>query len=105
MPKLRDDSSNWATYSERILNYLTSKGYRRHVQGTARKPENIVESKDGKFYLGNSKEAMSDEQLEKHDNSLDLYDQTQVAVREIIYRTVDKTTFLQIKGEPDAVSV
>ena len=38
------------------------------------KPENIVESKDGKFYLGNSKEAMSDEQLEKHENSLDLYD-------------------------------
>ena len=80
LPKIQDDSSNWATYSERILNYLTSKGYCRHVQGMARKLENIVESKDGKFYLGNSKEAISDEQLEKHKNSLDLYNQTQAVM-------------------------
>ena len=122
LPKLRGDSSNWATYSERILNYLTSKGYRRHVLGTARKLEVLVEH-DGKFYkppgpptnsepskdLASSKElepkAISDDDLEKHENAVDLYDQLQAAVREVIYHTVDKTTFLQVKNEEDAASV
>ena len=118
LPKLRSDSSNWATYSERILNYMTSKGYRRHVLGTARKPEELIE-RDGKFYkpslsslsssTPSAKESetqpISDEALEKHEDSVDLYDQMQAAVREIIYHTVDKTTFIQVKNEKDAASV
>ena len=116
LPKLRGDSSNWATYSERILNYMTSKGYRRHVQGTARKPENLVE-REGKFYKPNSllvsesdktstpAPPLSDDDVKKHEAAIDTYDQMQAAVREIIYRTVDKTTFLQIKNEGDAASV
>ena len=104
LPKLRNDGSNWATYSERILNYLTSKGYRRHVLGTARKPERLIE-RDGSFYRPNSLSPISDDELEKHEELTDLYDQMQAAVREVIYRTVDKTTFLQIKNEADAASV
>jgi hypothetical protein len=108
LPKLRGDGSNWATYSERILNYMTSKGYRRHVQGTARKPETLVEC-EGKFYKPSSLlvsesdktstpvPPLSDDDLEKHEEAIDSYDQMQAAVREIIYRTVDKTTFLQSK--------
>jgi hypothetical protein len=104
LPKLRGDSSNWATYSERILNYLTSKGYRRHVLGIARKPEKLDE-RDGYFYKPRSLAPLSDDELEKHEVTVDLYDQMQAAVREIIYRTVDKTTFLQVKNEADAASV
>ena len=123
LPKLRSDSSNWATYSKRILNYLTSKGYRRHVLvGTARKLEVLVEM-DGKYYRPTSTVAaeskdpgntgkdpnpskpLSDEELEKHEDSVDLYIQLQAAVREIIHHTVDKTTFLQIKNEEDAASI
>ena len=104
LPKLRGDSSNWATYSERILNYLTSKGYRRHVLGTARKPETLVE-RNGSLYKPGSLAPLTDEELEKHEETVDTYDQMQAAVREVIYRTVDKTTFLQIKNESDAASV
>ena len=106
LPKLWDNSSNWATYSERILNYLTSKGYRWHVLGMACKPEELVES-GGKIYLGKSKEPMTDKQFAKHEDAMDLYNQMQAAVWEIIYRTIDKTTFLQIqiKNELDAASV
>ena len=104
LPKLRGDSSNWATYSERILNYLTSKGYRRHIQGTARKPETLTE-RDGSFYKAGSSTPITDEELEKHEDAVDTYDQMQAAVREVIYRTVDKTTFLQVKNEPDAAAV
>jgi len=84
LPKLKGDSSNWATYSERILNYLTSKGFRRHVQGTARKPETLSE-RNGAYYKSG-------------------VDQSQAAVREVIYRTIDKTTFLQVKNEVDAAA-
>jgi hypothetical protein len=104
LPKLRGDGSNWATYSERILNYLTSKGYRRHVQGTARKPETLID-RNGSFYRYGSLAPLTDDELEKHEETVDTYDQMQAAVREIIYRTVDKTTFLQIKNESDAASV
>jgi hypothetical protein len=104
LPKLRSDGSNWATYSERISNYLTSKGHRRHVQGTTRKPEVLIE-RNGSFYKSGSLSPLSDDELEKHEDLTDLYDQMQAAVREIIYRTVDKTTFLQIKNETDAASV
>ena len=104
LPILKGDSSNWATYSERILNYLTSKGFRRHVQGTARKPEVLVE-RGGSFYKTDSLAPLSDEELEKHEITVDTYDQAQAAVREVIYRTIDKTTFLQVKNEVDAASM
>ena len=71
LPKLRSDGSNWATYSERILNYLTSKGYRRHVQGTARKPEVLTE-RNGSFYKSGSLSPLSDDELEKHEDATDL---------------------------------
>ena len=104
LPKLRGDSSNWATYSERILNYITSKGYRRHIQGIARKPETLDE-RNGAFFKAGSLAPLSDDNLEKHEDARDLYDQAQAAVPEIIYRTIDKTTFLQVKNEVDAASV
>ena len=104
LPKLRSDSSNWATYSERILNYLTSKGYRRHVLGTARKPETLDE-RNGTYFKHHSLAPLSNDELEKHEEETDLYDQRQAAVREIIYRMVNKTTFLQIKNETDAASI
>ena len=91
LPKLRSDSSNWATYSERILDYITSKCYRRHVLGTARKPERLDE-RNGSFYKPNALAPLTDDEFEKHEEIIDLYDQAQVAVREIIYRTVDKTS-------------
>jgi hypothetical protein len=104
LPKLRGDSSNWATYSERVLNYLTSKGLRRHVLGTARKPEELDE-RNGSFYKRNSLAPLTDEEVEKHEEAQDNYDQMQAAVREVIYRTVDNTTFLQVKNESDAAAM
>ena len=68
LPKLKGDSSNWATYSERILNYLTSKGFRRHVQGTARKPETLTE-RSGSFYKFGSLAPLTDDELEKHEDT------------------------------------
>ena len=45
---------------------------------------------------------LSNDELEKHEEAQDLYEQNQATVRELIYRTVDKSTFLQVKGKKTA---
>ncbi len=101
LPKLQPDGSNWSMYQERVLNTLTSKGLKRHVMGTARKLVVLTE-RDGDYYKPGWLAPLSDEDLEKHEQEQDLYDQHQATVRDIIYRTVDKSTFLQVKGEKTA---
>ena len=65
LPKLKGDSSNWATYFKRIFNYLTSKGFHRHVQGTAQKLETLSKH-NGSYYNQGPLAPLSDEELEKH---------------------------------------
>ncbi|KAG5633044.1 hypothetical protein DXG03_008705, partial [Asterophora parasitica] len=104
LPKLASDGSNWFLYQERVLNALTSKKLRRHVTGTARKPEDLTES-GGDFFKRGSLAPLSDKELEVHEDEVDDWLQRQAQVREIIYGTVDKSTFLQIKNEPTAADV
>ena len=104
LPKLSEDGSNWVTYKERILNNLTSKGLTRHVRGSARKPVPIVE-RDGSFYRLNELSPLSDEDLEMLEDAIDTYDQKEAQVREIIYETVSKSVFLEIKNETSAYNV
>ena len=101
VPKLRADSSNWATYQERIMNYLASKSLKRHVLGTARKPTEPEKKKDEE-----GKEIpLTNEEQDKFEDELEAYEQKQASVREVIYRTVDRSTFLQIKNEVNAQAV
>jgi len=101
---LRGNSANWLTYSEHILNYLTSKGLCWYVLGTVCKPEALDEH-NGSFYKWNSLAPLTDEEVEKHEEAQDSYDQMQAAIHEVIYRTVNKTTFLQVKNESDATAM
>src|SRR5882672_2221520 len=98
LPKLQPDGSNWSTYQEWVLNTLTSKGLKRHVMGTARKLVQLTEL-DGEYFKLGRFDPLSDEELEKLEQEQDLYDQHQATVRDIIYRTIDKSMFLQIKGK------
>ncbi|KAF8797796.1 hypothetical protein BYT27DRAFT_7218939 [Phlegmacium glaucopus] len=104
IPKLQSNGSNWTTYAERVMNYLTSKGLRRHVTGTVRKPIQLVE-RVGEHYFPGLLAPLNEEELEKHEVEQDEYDQKQASVREIIYRTIDNSTFIQVKNEIDAVAV
>ena len=104
LPRLAEDGSNWVTYKERILNNLTSKGLMRHIRGTARQPVQLIE-RNGSFYRPNELSPLSDEDLEKHEDSVDSYDQKEAQVREIIYKTVSKSVFLDIKDESSAARV
>ncbi|KAG6822952.1 hypothetical protein H0H92_011945, partial [Tricholoma furcatifolium] len=106
VPKLSADGSNWTTYHERILNALTSKKLRRHVTGTARRPAELIE-RNGKFYLTADEDAkpLSDTEIETQEELMEAWLQKEAQVREIIYGTVDQSTFLQIKGEPTIATV
>jgi hypothetical protein len=58
------DGSNWSTYSERVMNYLTSKGLKRHVQGTVCRPADLIE-RNGEYYRRGTLSPLNDEELEK----------------------------------------
>ncbi|KAG6807500.1 hypothetical protein H0H92_007260, partial [Tricholoma furcatifolium] len=104
--KLSADGSNWTTYHECILNAFTSKKLRRHVTGTARRPAELIE-RNGKFYLTADEDAkpLSDTEIETQEELIETWLQKEAQVREIIYGTVDQSTFLQIKGEPTVAAV
>ncbi|KAF8804226.1 hypothetical protein BYT27DRAFT_7039524, partial [Phlegmacium glaucopus] len=104
IPKLQPNGSNWTTYAERVMNYLTSKGLKRHVTGTARKPIELV-ARAGAYYRPSSLIPLSDDEIQKHETEQDEYEQRQAAVREVIYRSIDSSTFIQVKNEPNATSV
>jgi hypothetical protein len=101
LPKLQDDGSNWVMYKERIKNHLTSKGLMRHLTGTARKPAE-VEEKDGKVHKKGNARPMTDDELDTYLDTLDVYATKEAQVREVLYDTLSKTVFLQIKGQPTA---
>lgn len=41
---------------------------------------------------------MTAEEVEKHEDAIDIYEQREAQVREFIYGTIDSSTFIQIKG-------
>lgn len=104
LPKLQEDGSNWVTYKARVMNNLTSRGLLRHVEGTAQKPVQLTE-KAGEYFKPGSTTALTDKELEKHDDSVDLYGQKQALVRDIVYETISKSTFLEVKDEPTAAKM
>ncbi|KAF8059277.1 hypothetical protein FPV67DRAFT_1426522, partial [Lyophyllum atratum] len=104
LPKLSSDGSNWSTYKDRVMNTLTSKKLRRHVTGTARKPAELHEQ-SGAFFRAGSLAPLSDEELEKHEDAMDEWLQKEAQVREVIYGTVDQSTFIQVKNETTAAAV
>src|SRR5436190_21131916 len=104
LSKLKEDGSNWITYKEHILNTLMSKGLRRHVFGTAKKPSALVYL-NGAFFKPNSLSSLSDDELEAYEQEVDTFDQKQAQVHEVIYKTISQSTFLQIKDGTTAAKI
>jgi len=105
LPKLASNGENWLTYHERVLNAAMAHGLHRHLVGTVLKPSPIVK-KRGKFYLSaDDTILLMDEALEKHETSIDSWDQKEAQVHKLIYNTMDSTSFLQIKGEKTAAAL
>ena len=104
LPKLASDGENWLTYQERVTNAAAVRGLRRHLLGTALRPQSLVE-RNGGFYLSGSTAKLSEDDLDKHETSVDSWEQKEAQVRELIHNTVDNSTFLQIKGEKTAAAL
>ena len=104
LPRLTKDGSNWVTYKERITNNLTSKGLMHHVKGLARQPATLKE-RDGAYFRPKSSEPLSEKELDEYYMEMDAYETKQAQVREIIYETVSKSVFLEVKNEVTAADV
>ena len=57
------------------------------------------------FYKPHSLALLTDEEVEKHKEEEEAYEYKQATVHEIIYQTVDKSTFLQVKNETSVANV
>ncbi|KAG6815603.1 hypothetical protein H0H87_000211 [Tephrocybe sp. NHM501043] len=105
VPRLSADGSNWTTYSECILNTLTSKKLCHHIIGKAPKLANLTEHK-GFFFMGkNMLTLLLDKEIAAYKDEVELWEQKEAQVREIIYGSVDQSTFYQVKNEPTAAAV
>ncbi len=99
LPRLKDDGTNYILYKEWIPNVATSKGLRRVLYGTAKKPMEMTEI-NGDYYLPGNLTPLSDDEVEKQLTLQDAYDQKEAQVREMMYETISTLIFMQIKNEP-----
>ncbi len=104
LPKLQTNGENWVTYKERLRNHLTSKGLVRHINGTAKKPVE-VEIINDKTHKKGSPTPMTNDELETYYDLFTDYEQKEAQVRNVIYETIPKSVFLQVKGQPTASKV
>jgi gag-polypeptide of LTR copia-type len=72
--------------------------------GTAHQPIKLEEH-GGVYYKLHSLVPLTDNELKAHEKEEEAYEQKQAAVQEVIYQTVDKSTFLQVKNETTAAAV
>ena len=56
-------------------------------------------------HLTGSTAKLSEDDLDKHETSVDSWEQKEEQVRKLIYNTVNNSTFLQIKGEKTAAAL
>ncbi|KAG5334083.1 hypothetical protein C0989_004396 [Termitomyces sp. Mn162] len=105
VPKLASDGLTWALYQECIINTIMSKKLCQHVVGTAHKPVALVEC-DGSFFLDdNLLFLLLDKQLEEHEEVMEDWLQKEAMVPDIIYITVDQSTFHQTKEETTTTAI
>ncbi|KAG6901157.1 hypothetical protein C0995_016364 [Termitomyces sp. Mi166 len=103
--KLAASGSNWTSYQEHIINTITSKKLQQHVIGTMHEPVALVKCDGSFFWDDKSLFLLLDKQIEKHENIMEDWVQKEATICEIIYATVDQSTFHQIKGKPTAAAV
>ncbi|KAK0445659.1 uncharacterized protein EV420DRAFT_1648375 [Desarmillaria tabescens] len=87
LPHLKDDSTNYILYKERIPN-----------------PMEMTEI-NGDYYLLGNLTPLSDNKVEKQLTLQDAYDQKEAQVHEMIYKTISTSTFMQIKNEPTTAAM
>ncbi|KIY46241.1 hypothetical protein FISHEDRAFT_29029, partial [Fistulina hepatica ATCC 64428] len=105
LPKRKADGSNWVTYKERFLNNIMKQGLRAQLAGRKIKPEEPEIREDGKYYLPKASKPLSDDEANATWEKADEWAQNEAKIREVIYETVDQTTFMQIKNEPTAAKM
>ena len=93
LPKLAMDGSNWSTYQDHVTNAIKAKGLHRHLAGTMRQPEEL-EERAGDFFKPKTTTALKADEIEAHENEIDTYVQKEATLHEIIYGTVERSTFV-----------
>ena len=86
VPKLHDDTSNWANYQPRIERALGLKGLWRHVMGTAiaLKPYALL---DGVAVIADGKTPATEEKIEAKEAKIQEFEKHEYLAQHIILST------------------
>ncbi len=66
---------------------------KRHLTGTVKKPAELTES-NGDYYKPGELAPLFDDELEKHLELQDEYDQKEASMQEIFYKMISNSTFM-----------
>ncbi|KIY47104.1 hypothetical protein FISHEDRAFT_75017 [Fistulina hepatica ATCC 64428] len=100
-PKLTN--TNWPTFKDKLTTWTTEHGLNCILRGQRKCPEEPVENPDGMFYLLSApKKPLEADAAEKLFDKVDEYDQKEAKIKNVIYKAIDQTTYLQIKDRPTA---
>jgi hypothetical protein len=72
-------------YKERVSNTLIHKGLHWKAVGTAKIPAMPVQCTNDKYYLPNSKDALTEDNLEVAEDKVEAYIQKEALVHKVIY--------------------
>lgn len=98
VPKLCADGGNWPFYQEHVMNFLKSKGLWHHVRGLVLELDEPVLN-EGELYTKGTEDdidatPLTKEQIKELNNKIDNFIQKEASVKEVLYWTVDRSTFL-----------
>jgi hypothetical protein len=104
VPKLLDNGTNWITYRERVMTAVGSRGLKQHLEGRAKKPQEVVTIDIGTANapkivssVDGTTEATED-QIEEAEKKLDKYEQRECAIKQALYGSISDRRLLEIKN-------
>lgn len=103
---LREDGANYPNWIDIATNAFERRKLRRHLNGTAKKPKEIIQRDDGSWYYADgSLSPLSDDEVDAVEKEWDEYASKEATIREIVYSVVTPSVLIQIKGEPTAAKM
>jgi gag-polypeptide of LTR copia-type len=97
VPKLCDDGSNWSDYLPRLQNAMGTKGWWRHVEGTATTPV-LYAMSNSVAMLADGKTAASEDQIESKESKIIDFEKREYLACHILLSTTLTRLRSKIKG-------
>src|SRR5258705_7278020 len=105
IPKLHEDSSNWVTYKECLLNAIGARGLMRYVNGHALEPFPFAISAKTQLPVKADRTATTEQEQEAQDNRIYEWYQKDALTKQHFYSTISDQLLLHVQRLLDASKI